>query len=64
MNNLANISTIIVNIVLIIFVITALMLMLGMICYSFIISHISEKKYQKSAISILKSKGEYEIIKK
>ena len=64
MNNLANISTIIANIVLIIFVITALMLMVGMICYSFIISHISEKKYQKSAISILKSKCKYEIIKK
>lgn len=63
MNNLANMSTIIANIVLIIFVITALMLIVGMICYSFIISHISEKKYQKSAISILKSKCKYEIIK-
>lgn len=64
MNNLANISTIVANIVLIIFVIAALMLMVGLICYSFIISHISEKKYQKSAISILKSKCKYEIIKK
>lgn len=60
MDNINNICTMI----LIVFVSTALALMLGLVCYSFISSYKSEKKYQKSVISILKSKCEYEITKK
>lgn len=63
MDDFTTISTTITNILLSVFIATALMILVVLICYSFVASYRSERKYQKKVIIILKGKCEYEVKK-
>lgn len=63
MDDFTTISETIANILLSVFIVTAFIFLVVLICYSFVASYKSEKKYQKRVIIILKGKCEYEVKK-
>ena len=64
MENIASVSATVANVLLSVFLIAAIVLIVWLVCYSFIISYKNEKKYQESVMTILKSGCDYEIAKK